>query len=117
VLGTMGGDTQPQIVLQVLARLLVHGQSPGRAVGEGRWALGSSGGFQTWEGDGPGFLAVEAHAAPEWDAGLAARGHEVRRSPHAVDHAFGHTQVIEATDGVLSGVADPRALDGAAAGY
>jgi gamma-glutamyltranspeptidase / glutathione hydrolase len=113
----MGGDTQPQIVLQVLARLLVHGHAPGRAVGEARWALGSSGGFQTWEGDGPGFLAIEAHAAPEWDEGLAARGHEVRRSLHAIDHAFGHTQVIEATDGVPSGVADPRALDGAAAGY
>jgi gamma-glutamyltranspeptidase / glutathione hydrolase len=117
VLGTMGGDSQPQIVLQVLARLLVHGQAPGRAVGAGRWALGSSGGFETWSGDGPGWVAVEAHAAPGWDAGLAARGHDVRRSPHAIDHAFGHTQVIDATDGVLSGVADPRALDGAAAGY
>ena len=117
VLGTMGGDTQPQIVLQVLARLLVHGQAPGRAVGEGRWALGSIGGFQTWEGDGPGFLAVEAHAPADWDSGLMARGHEVRRSVHAIDHGFGHTQVIEASDGVLAGVADPRALDGAAAGY
>ena len=117
VLGTMGGDSQPQVVLQVLARLLVHGQAPGPAVGAGRWALGSSGGFETWSGDGPGFLAVEAHAAPDWDAGLMARGHEVRRSPHAIDHAFGHTQVIEVSDGVLAGVADPRALDGAAAGY
>ena len=30
--GTMGGDTQPQILLQLLARLLHHGESPGRAV-------------------------------------------------------------------------------------
>ncbi|RMH70783.1 MAG: gamma-glutamyltranspeptidase, partial [Actinomyces sp.] len=35
VLGTMGGDAQPQIVLQLLARLLAAGQDPGRAIGAG----------------------------------------------------------------------------------
>jgi gamma-glutamyltranspeptidase/glutathione hydrolase len=117
VLGTMGGDAQPQILLQVLARLLVHGESPGRAVGAGRWALGSGAGFETWAAGGPGHIALEAHAPTGWDAGLAARGHDVRRATEAIDHAFGHTQVIEAVDGVLAGVADPRALDGAATGY
>jgi gamma-glutamyltranspeptidase/glutathione hydrolase len=117
VLGTMGGDSQPQILLQVLARLLVHGESPGRAVGAGRWTLGSGAGFETWAGEGPGHLALEAHAPTGWDATLAARGHDVRRATEADDHAFGHTQVVEAVDGVLAGVADPRALDGAATGY
>ena len=118
VLGTMGGDSQPQVLLQLLARLLRHGQPPGRAVAAPRWVLGGDGSFRTWDGDGPGFLAIEAHADDAWDEGLAARGHDVRRSPHPVDHGFGHAQVIEVVDAnVLRGAADPRALDGAAVGY
>jgi gamma-glutamyltranspeptidase/glutathione hydrolase len=125
VLGTMGGDSQPQIVLQLLARLLRHGESPAHAVRAGRWVLGagkagSSGahaGFDTWAGDGPGHVALEAHAADGWDAGLVDRGHEVRRSSSAIDHGFGHAQVIEVAEGVLAGVADPRSLNGAAVGY
>jgi gamma-glutamyltranspeptidase/glutathione hydrolase len=128
VLGTMGGDAQPQIVLQLLARMLRHDQSPGRAVRAGRWVLGAGraagtraptghDGFDLWAGDGPGHIAVEAHAAEPWDAGLSERGHEVRRSAAGIDHGFGHAQVIEVTDDVLAGVADPRSLDGAATGY
>jgi gamma-glutamyltranspeptidase len=48
---------------------------------------------------------------------LTDRGHDVRRSRDEVDHGFGHAQVIEVTDGVLAGAADPRSLDGAASGY
>ena len=127
VLGSMGGDAQPQIVLQLLARLLVHDESPGRAVRSGRWVLapgtvpgrraGSHPGFDLWEGDGPGAVEVEAHAPEAWDAGLTERGHEVRRAADDIDHAFGHAQVIEVADGVVAGVADPRSLDGAASGY
>jgi gamma-glutamyltranspeptidase/glutathione hydrolase len=125
VLGTMGGDAQPQVVVQLLARLLRHDESPGAAVRAGRWVLAADGpragrehaGFDLWDGDGPGHVAVEAHAPAAWDAGLVARGHEVRRSPAAVDHGFGHAQVIEVVDGVLAGAADPRALSGAASGY
>jgi gamma-glutamyltranspeptidase/glutathione hydrolase len=119
VLGTMGGDSQPQVLLQLLARLLRHGQAPGRAVAAPRWVLGGGeGSFRTWDGDGPGFVAIEAHAASSWEEGLAGRGHDVRRSPHPVDHGFGHAQAIEVVDAdVLRGAADPRALDGAAVGY
>ena len=54
VLGTMGGDSQPQVLLQLLARLLLHGQSPGRAVSAPRWTLGRDGtGFDTWTGSRP----------------------------------------------------------------
>jgi hypothetical protein len=41
----------------------------------------------------------------------------VLRSPAEIDGAFGHAQVIEAREAVLDGATDPRALDGAAAGY
>jgi gamma-glutamyltranspeptidase / glutathione hydrolase len=117
VLGTMGGDSQPQVLLQLLARLLRHDQSPGLAVSAARWILGSSGSFRTWEGEGPGHVVIEAHAEDAWSTGLAVRAHDVRRSVSPVDHGFGHAQVIEALDGGLAGVADPRALDGAAVGY
>ena len=123
VLGTMGGDSQPQILVQLLARVLRNGESPGQAVRAGRWVLGRShpggqhGGFDTWSGDGPDLVSLEAHAPAAWDAGLVARGHDVRRSTAAVDHGFGHAQLIEVIDGVLAGIADPRSLDGAAAGY
>jgi gamma-glutamyltranspeptidase/glutathione hydrolase len=125
VLGTMGGDAQPQIVLQLLARLLRHDESPGRAVRAGRWVLGAGGpgasadhgGFDLWSADGPDHVEVEAHAPEAWDVGLVERGHDVRRSAVDIDHGFGHAQVIEVADGVLAGVADPRSLDGAASGY
>src|SRR5207302_4871791 len=39
VLGTMGGDSQPQVLLQLLARLLAAGQTPAAAVAGGRWRL------------------------------------------------------------------------------
>ena len=119
VLGTMGGDSQPQVLLQVLARLLRRGDSPGRVIAAPRWILGGGDSFRLWDGDGPGYVEIEAHANDAWERGLSARGHDVRRSPDPVDHGFGHTQVIEVTGGgrLLAGVADPRALDGAAFGY
>jgi gamma-glutamyltranspeptidase/glutathione hydrolase len=118
VLGSMGGDSQPQVLVQLLARLLRHGEPPGRAVAAPRWVLGGAGRFRTWDGAGPGYLAIEAHAEGDWEQGLTSRGHEVRRSPDPVDHGFGHAQVIEVVDaGALRGVADPRALDGATVGY
>ena len=117
VLGTMGGDTQPQVLLQLLARLLLHGQSPGWAVDAGRWALAGPS-FEVWRGDGPGSIRLEANAGERWDEGLRARGHTVERVG-ALDHGFGHAQVIDVDDGdgVLDAAADPRALTGAAAGY
>jgi gamma-glutamyltranspeptidase/glutathione hydrolase len=128
VLGTMGGDAQPQILVQLLARLLHHGQPPGDAIDAGRWVLAAGRSFgsvgsrgsigSVGGGAGPGSIAVEAHASPDWDEGLRARGHTVDRRPGAVDHAFGQAQIIEVDDdGVLNAATDPRALVGAATGY
>jgi gamma-glutamyltranspeptidase/glutathione hydrolase len=117
VLGTMGGDGQPQVLLQLLARALAGGEAPGPALDAGRWVLGP-GGFATWEGDGPSTIRVESHASEAWDEGLRARGHEVERSTQAIDLGFGQAHMIQVgADGVLDGAADPRAPAGAAAGY
>jgi len=117
VLGTMGGDAQPQIVLQLLARLLAHGQSPAVAIGSGRWALtGPTTGFDTWTGSEGPAVNVEGHAPQGWEQDLAARGHRAGRvAPW--DSGFGHAHaIVVEPDGMLAGAADPRSRVGAAAG-
>jgi len=119
LLGTMGGDSQPQILLQLLARLLHNGQTPADAVAAGRWVLtGPEGGagFDTWDNDGQVRVAIEGHAPDAWEAGLRARGHTTVRTD-AYNHGFGHAHVIVNRGDHLSAAADPRALSGAAAGY
>jgi gamma-glutamyltranspeptidase / glutathione hydrolase len=116
-LGTMGGDGQPQFLLQLLARVFGAGQAPGEALTGGRWLLGT-GSFDTWDGEGPGVIRVESHASEAWDEGLRARGHEVQRSAEAIDLSFGQAHMIGIdADGVLDGASDPRAPAGATAGY
>jgi gamma-glutamyltranspeptidase / glutathione hydrolase len=105
VLGTMGGDAQPQIVLQLLARHYGAEATPGDVLAAPRFML-----------DGPEGVAVEGHAPLSWVAGLRARGHAVERRP-AWSSEFGHAHLIAVEDGVLAGAADPRSLGGAAAGY
>ena len=63
--GSMGGDAQPQIVLQLLARLLAGGQPPATAVHAPRFVLanhGASRGFDTWDTEGPLGVDLEADA-------------------------------------------------------
>lgn len=120
VLGTMGGDAQPQVVLQLLARLRA-GATPAAAVAAPRWALvGPEGtGFDTWDTK-PGGLSrqvvrIEDGAPDAWYDGLSARGHRVERA--AAGGGFGHAQVAVLADGVVGGDADQRAGTGAAVGW
>jgi gamma-glutamyltranspeptidase / glutathione hydrolase len=114
LVGTMGGDTQPQIVLQLLARLLAGHATPGTAVSASRWFLGE-GGFDTWTGDGPQQIVLEPGAPDGWAPGLASRGHQVGL---AEARTAGHAQVlVRRPDGRLAGAADPRIETGAALGW
>jgi len=113
VLGTMGGDAQPQILLQVAARLFGHGQHPEEVIGAGRWALQAASGFDTWTGDRLQ-LAVEGNAPSAWADGLAARGHDVVVTP-PLSAGFGHAMVIaRLEDGSWAAAADPRTVVGSA---
>ncbi len=117
VLGTMGGDTQPQILLQLLARLLHTGESPGRALAAGRWRLAgaSATGFHTWTDPDEIVVELEGHA-DGLDSELADLGHRVSRvGRHS--SAFGHAHLIEVGEESLGGASDPRALTGGVAGY
>ena len=98
VLGSMGGDAQPQIVLQLLARLLQAGQRPGAVVGAPLRAdqPGRPHGFDTWD-DGPALgVEVEADAPDGWASGLTERGQQVETVTPA-NHGMGHAHLIEVT--------------------
>jgi gamma-glutamyltranspeptidase/glutathione hydrolase len=119
VLGTMGGDSQPQVLLQLLARMLRFGQSPADAIAAPRWALasGTGSGFDTWVDPSSVVLQIEGHAPPSWDDALRAFGHTVQRVD-AYSTGMGHAHtIVRDGDGVLGGAADPRALTGSASGY
>jgi gamma-glutamyltranspeptidase/glutathione hydrolase len=104
VVATMGGQAQPQILLQLLARRLRAGQAPADALAGGRWML---------DGDA---VAVEAHAPTDWFAGLPARGHRLRPRPSWGD-GFGHAHLIAVEDDHLAAAADPRTGSGSASGF
>lgn len=110
VAGTMGGDAQPQVVLQLLARLLGAGHDPGAVIGAPRWTLAhpdGKSGFDTWGAAGDVVVRVEAEAPADWTDGLAERGHRVERLDHPT--AFGHAHLIRRAGSGWAGAADPRA--------
>jgi len=118
VAGTRGADAQPQVVLQLLARLLRHGQSPAGSLRAPRWLVTSPDdeGFDTWDRPARGVVKLESHAPTGWASGLAARGHTVVPAPEG-EARFGWAHLIQADDGILAGAADPRAPSAAAAGH
>lgn len=122
VLGTRGGDSQPSVMLQLLARVLAAGQDPAAAVAAPRWVLRGAGdetSFNTWGFRGAVRTALEGHAPAAWAGGLHDLGHQVEVES-AFAHPFGHAQLITTdpeNDGRLAGAADPRSLSGAVGGF
>ena len=122
LVGAMGGDAQPQIIVQLLARLLRTGQNPAGAVAAPRLALDapSAGPFRLWWGEDLAVL-VEADGPPAWTAGLTGHGHRVRTIGAFDPVAVGCAQIIATERGaagapLLVGASDPRSPAGAALG-
>ena len=117
VFGTMGGDAQPQIMLQVAARLFHHRQTPARALGAGRWALkGPETGFDTWTAPQGPIVTIEGQAPAGWASALAERGHRTAVTP-PWDSGFGHAcAILAGRDGMWVGSSDPRTVVGTCAG-
>jgi len=122
LVGAMGGDAQPQIISQLLARLLHSRQDPATAVTAARLVLDAPtpGPFRLWWGDDLCVL-VESDAPPGWRAGLETRGHHVRPISAFDPVAVGCAQIIavERDKGGghrLVGASDPRSPDGGAVG-
>lgn len=121
LIGAMGGDAQPQILLQLSARMLHCGEDPATALAAARFAIEApaAGPFRLWWGERT--VSVEAHAAAEWVPGLVARGHRVRQVSAFDPVAVGCAQVVCAPKPpgdpgwFAVGAADPRSPDGSAA--
>jgi len=110
-LGAMGGDGQPQTMVQLVTGLVDAGLDPQAAVDRPRWVVSTEGPLQPL---GPVSLESDGWDAATVDA-LAGLGHHAElvepRTP-----ATGWAQVIRRrTDGSYEGGADPRA-DSLAAG-
>ena len=119
VLGTMGGDAQPQIILQIITRLLRHQQlnDPAKVVDAGRWVLrGPTTGFDTWTSNQAPTVQIEGHAPDKWLTELAKRGHKVERRPR-LDSGFGHANLIVVKENFeIVGGADSRSVVGSCQG-
>jgi gamma-glutamyltranspeptidase/glutathione hydrolase len=117
VLGTMGADAQPQVLLQLLLRRYGAGEDPATSIAAGRWVLaGADVGMGVWEGRVDVRVVLEEHAPAAWPEGLSALGHRVEVTPSWAG-SFGHAHLISfEPSGALAGAADPRSLGGVALG-
>jgi gamma-glutamyltranspeptidase / glutathione hydrolase len=102
--GSMGGDSQAQIHVQLLAQLIDDAADPQDALDAPRWCVEPS----NWT------LRAERGFGPEWFDGLWTRGHDPQRAPR-VDAGMGHAHAIQRTAGGYAVATDPRA-EGAALG-
>ena len=104
--GTPGGDGQVQWNLQILSRILDHGQDPQAAVAAPRWTHNPT--TDPWRLSEPETLKVEQRVPQATLEGLRRRGHPVQ--PVGPWDGGGSAQVIEvdSTTGVLRGGSDPR---------
>ncbi len=97
-LGTMGGDGQPQTLLQLLSRIYDYGEDVDEAVAQPRWLDGGAQDPTLLLEEGLGALAPA----------LEAKGHELRVLGPSVQ-AMGHAQaIVRRSDGLLRAAADPR---------
>ena len=100
--GVMGGHMQHQGHVQMVTRIFDHGQNPQAASDAPRWHL-----YPDLS------LGIETGFPDDTAAGLARRGHAVRREP--MEHVFGGAQLILRTDDGYIGASDHR-KEGQAAG-
>jgi gamma-glutamyltranspeptidase/glutathione hydrolase len=101
LLGTRGGQYQPQLLLQVAANLWWHRLDPADAVAAWRWICDG------WGPDDPSRVQVEGRITDGIRNGLGARGHELHTSDDW-EPGWGPVSLISVTDAGNRGVADPR---------
>jgi len=82
--GVMGGHMQHQGHVQMVRRLVDHGQNPQAASDAPRWHV-----YPDYR------VGLEGGFSQEVSAALAERGHDVRHEPH--EHVFGGAQLIVRT--------------------
>jgi gamma-glutamyltranspeptidase/glutathione hydrolase len=98
VFGTMGGDGQAQIHLQLLARIVDDGRALQPAIDAPRWVVSPS----DWS------VTAESRFGAATVDGLRARGHRVSVTGE-LDRAMGHAHAIMVDGDGYLGATDPRA--------
>jgi gamma-glutamyltranspeptidase/glutathione hydrolase len=78
--GSPGGDNQPQVNLQVLTRILDHGEAPGEAVAAPRWSIMPGTKPKDIAKHSPG-IECEAGVPREVQQAFAAAGFPVAETP------------------------------------
>jgi gamma-glutamyltranspeptidase/glutathione hydrolase len=107
LLGTRGGQYQPQLLIQVAAHLLYCDAPRAASQPAPRWQV---------DGWGPGeetLVKVEERTDPDVIAGLEDRGHRVERVPDWIG-GWGPVSLIGVDDDDVYAAADPRVSSSAA---
>jgi len=104
VFGTMGGDAQAQVHVQLVSRMVDDGTDPATAIAAPRWRVDPG----TWR------LHLEERIPAAVVDGMRERGHRTAAAP-AFDAAMGHAHAIRIGPGGYHAGSDPRA-EGAARG-
>lgn len=112
--GSPGGDNQPQVNLQVLARILDLGEAPGEAVAAPRWSI-VPGTKPKDIATQPAGIECERGVPPELQQALAAAGFQVMEKPSL---RAGSSKIVGrgVTPGPLGAFADWRREADVAAG-
>jgi gamma-glutamyltranspeptidase/glutathione hydrolase len=104
--GTPGGDGQVQWNLQVLSRVLDHGQDPQAAVSAPRWTHGPT--TDPWRLSEPETLKVEERLPAASIEGLRRRGHPVQVVGAWEGGGSAQVIAIDSEKGIFRGGSDPR---------
>ena len=110
VFGTMGGDGQPQILLQIIHQIVERGLDPQRALDHARWVYGRHQLTERPELATGELVLVESRMPAAIVDGLLDRGHRVEPlGPYENAMGHAHAIVIDRARGTLAGGSDPRA--------
>jgi gamma-glutamyltranspeptidase/glutathione hydrolase len=102
LLGTRGGNQQPQILLQMAAHMFAAGMSPAAAQGVPRWTIPAFG------PDTDSRISVEGAFPTDVRFGLARRGHDVTVMESEAMPGWGPVSAIVAGEDGDHAAADPR---------
>ena len=101
LLGTRGGDHQPQLLLQMAIHLFASGHNAANAQAHPRWVIDTL-------ADPEAGIRVEESTSPEIVDGLRAKGHQVEIA-EGLQGGWGPVGVIKISpDGTVEAAADPR---------
>lgn len=101
VLGTRGGEQQPQLMAQMAARLFRHRMSPVEAQAAPRWTM------ERFGPDDRSRIRLESRTPPPVVAGLARRGHALEVGAEW-EGGWGPVSTILIEGGLRIAAADPR---------